>query len=52
MSEVKRFVALLTAMLMITPIGGFAANHRSAPNSALDHAAAQDFDQNGIAHSA
>jgi hypothetical protein len=39
MSEVKRFVALLTAMLMITPIGGFAANHRSAPNSALDHAA-------------
>ena len=39
MSEVKRFVALLTAMLMITPIGGFAANHRSAPNSSLDHAA-------------
>jgi hypothetical protein len=39
MSEVKRFVALLMAMLMITPIGGFAANHRSAPNSALDHAA-------------
>jgi hypothetical protein len=39
MSEVKRFMALLMAMLMITPIGGFAANHRSAPNSALDHAA-------------
>jgi hypothetical protein len=39
MFEVKRFVALLLAMLMITPIGGFAANHRSAPNSALDHAA-------------
>src|SRR6266567_2364002 len=39
MSEVKRFVALLTAMLMIAPIGGFAANHRSAPNSSLDHAA-------------
>src|SRR5882724_4104382 len=39
MSEVKRFVALLTAMLMIMPIGGFAANHRSAPNSSLDHAA-------------
>src|SRR5215467_13846057 len=37
MSEVKRFVALLTAMLMIMPIGGVAANHRSAPNSSLDH---------------
>jgi hypothetical protein len=39
MFEVKRFVALLMAMLLITPIGGFAANHRSAPNTALDHAA-------------
>src|SRR5438067_2495499 len=39
MSEVKRFMALLMAILMIPPICGFAANHRSAPNSALDHAA-------------
>ena len=39
MSEIKRFMALLLAMLMIAPIGGFAANHRSAPNSALDHPA-------------
>ena len=39
MSEVKRFMALLMAMLMITPVGSFAANHRSAPISALDHAA-------------
>src|SRR5438093_688490 len=39
MSEVKRFMALLMAMLMITPVGGFAANHRSAPISALDHPA-------------
>ncbi len=39
MNEIKRCVAVLTAMLMITPIGGFAANHRSAPISALDHAA-------------
>src|SRR2546422_7604023 len=35
----KRFMALLMAMLMITPVGSFAANHRSAPISALDHAA-------------
>src|SRR5438874_13399899 len=39
MTEVKRFVALLMAMLMIAPVGGFAANHRSAPISALDHPA-------------
>jgi Domain of unknown function (DUF4331) len=39
MSEVKRFVALLMAMLMISPVGAFAANHRSAPISALDHPA-------------
>ena len=39
MSEVKRFMALLLAMLMITPIGAFAANHRSAPITALDHPA-------------
>jgi hypothetical protein len=39
MSQVKRVVAVLLAMLMITPIGGFAANHRSAPISALDHPA-------------
>jgi hypothetical protein len=39
MSEVKRFMALLMAMLMITPIGAFAANHRSAPITALDHPA-------------
>jgi hypothetical protein len=39
MKEVKRFVALLMAMLMITPIGAFAANHRSAPITALDHTA-------------
>src|SRR2546422_128254 len=32
-------MALLMAMLMITPVGSFAANHRSAPISALDHAA-------------
>src|SRR2546422_6681734 len=35
----KRFMALLMAMLMITPVGAFAANHRSAPISALDHPA-------------
>src|SRR5438128_11646722 len=39
MSEVKRFVALLMVTLLIAPIGGFAANHRSAPISALDHPA-------------
>jgi hypothetical protein len=39
MNEVKRFMALLPAMLMITPIGAFAANHRSAPITALDHTA-------------
>jgi hypothetical protein len=39
MSEVKRFMALLLAMLMIIPIGAFAANHRSAPITALDHPA-------------
>jgi len=39
MSEVKRFMALLLAMLIITPIGAFAANHRSAPITALDHPA-------------
>jgi hypothetical protein len=39
MSEVKRFMALLMAMLMITPIGAFAANHRSAPITSLDHTA-------------
>src|SRR6266480_4253265 len=39
MSEVKRFMALFMAMLMIAPIGGFAANHRSAPITALDHPA-------------
>src|SRR5882762_4644877 len=39
MTEVKRFVALLMAMLMISPIGAFAANHRSAPITALDHPA-------------
>src|SRR5260370_21114515 len=39
MSEVKRFMALFMAMLMITPIAGFAANHRSAPITALDHPA-------------
>src|ERR1700704_7121670 len=39
MSEVKRFMALLMAMLMVTPIGAFAANHRSAPITALDHPA-------------
>src|SRR5438132_9989667 len=39
MSEVKRFMALLIAMLMVTPIGAFAANHRSAPITALDHPA-------------
>src|SRR5579862_3430126 len=39
MSEVKRFMATLMAIMMITPIGGFAANHRSAPITALDHAA-------------
>src|ERR1700676_3319288 len=39
MSEAKRCVALLMAMLMITPIGAFAANHRSAPITAWDHTA-------------
>jgi hypothetical protein len=39
MSEAKRFMALLMAMLMIAPIGAFAANHRSAPITALDHTA-------------
>ena len=39
MKEIKRCVAALTAMLMMTPIGGFAANHRSAPITALDHPA-------------
>jgi hypothetical protein len=39
MNEVKRFMALLLAMLMITPIGAFAANHRSAPITSLDHPA-------------
>ena len=39
MSEVKRFMALFMAMLMITPISGLAANHRSAPITALDHPA-------------
>jgi hypothetical protein len=39
MNEVKRFMALLLAMLMIAPIGAFAANHRSAPITSLDHTA-------------
>ena len=39
MCEVKRFLAVWMAMMMITPIGGFAANHRSAPITALDHPA-------------
>jgi hypothetical protein len=39
MREVKRFVAQMMAMLLIIPIGGFAANHRSAPITALDHTA-------------
>jgi hypothetical protein len=39
MNEMKRCMAVLTTMLMITPIGGYAANHRSAPISALDHTA-------------
>jgi hypothetical protein len=39
MTEVKRFMAVLMAILMITPVGGFAANHRSAPITSLDHAA-------------
>src|SRR5262252_2262233 len=39
MREVKRFMALLMAMLMIAPVGAFAANHRSAPITSLDHTA-------------
>src|ERR1700680_421100 len=39
MFQVKRFVAILMAAMMITPIGAFAANHRSAPITALDHPA-------------
>jgi hypothetical protein len=39
MSEVRRFVAQLLAILMVAPMGAFAANHRSAPISALDHPA-------------
>ena len=39
MSEVKRFMVQLMAVLMIAPAGSFAANHRSAPISSLDHPA-------------
>ena len=39
MKEIKRCVVALTAILLMTPIGGFAANHRSAPITALDHPA-------------
>jgi hypothetical protein len=39
MNEIKRCMVVLTAMLMIAPIGGFAANHRSAPITTTDHAA-------------
>src|SRR5437763_12277918 len=39
MSEVRRFVAQLLAILMVAPMGAFAANHRSAPISTLDHPA-------------
>ena len=39
MREVKRFVAIMMTTMMITPVGGFAANHRSAPITALDHPA-------------
>src|ERR1043165_8129432 len=39
MSERNRFTALLLCILMIAPTGAFAANHRSAPISALDHPA-------------
>src|SRR5947207_3554577 len=39
MSEVRRFMALLMAILMIAPAGAFAANHRSAPITSLDHPA-------------
>ena len=28
MSEVRRFMALLMAILMVAPVGAFAANHR------------------------
>src|SRR5580692_2434706 len=38
MSAVKRSMAVLMAIMM-TPIGAFAANHRSAPITALDHTA-------------
>src|SRR5260370_42663238 len=39
MSEDKRCMALVLAMLMIPPISSFAANHRSAPITSLDHPA-------------
>src|SRR6266511_2421368 len=39
MSEVKRFMIQMMAVLMIAPTGSFAANHRSAPISTLDHPA-------------
>jgi len=39
MSEVKRFMVKMMAVLMIAPVGSFAANHRSAPISSLDHPA-------------
>jgi hypothetical protein len=39
MNEMKRCVAVLSALLLMNPIGGFAANHRSAPISTADHAA-------------
>ena len=39
MKEIKRCVVALTAILLMTPTGGFAANHRSAPITALDHPA-------------
>jgi hypothetical protein len=39
MLEVKRLVAIMMTTMMITPVGGFAANHRSAPITALDHPA-------------
>ena len=39
MQDLKKFMALLTATFLLAPASVFAANHRSAPISALDRSA-------------
>ena len=39
MADLNRFLAVLMAMLMIAPAGGFAANHREAPITSIDRTA-------------